>query len=154
MDAKTALNLAQELLAHWNLSDWQIGISPRMNRTAGKCRHRSKLILLSHSHIQLNSEEVVLGTVKHEIAHGLVGPGHGHDALWKRTAILVGAKPVRCVSAITPPGKWIAICPSCAKNFNFYKKPRKTLRHWCRRCGPELGLLAFVPRLNPSSSSS
>ena len=42
-----------------------------------------------------NGPEEVRDTILHEVAHALVGPGHGHDTVWKATAAQVGARPQR-----------------------------------------------------------
>lgn len=31
-----------------------------------------------------------MDTVAHEVAHALVGPAHGHDAVWRRKAVELG----------------------------------------------------------------
>lgn len=150
MDAKAAYLLAQNLVGQWpQLDGWRVGVSSRMSRTLGKCLYRPKLILLSLSHIRLNGEAIIAETVLHEIAHGVVGPGHGHDRVWRQMAIVVGAEPVSCdTKANMPPGKWIAICPDCAQSFHLYRKPRPDRQRWCRACGPQRGQLFFVP--NPT----
>ena len=35
-------------------------------------------------------------TLLHEIAHAIVGPGHGHDALWQTAARRIGCTAKRC----------------------------------------------------------
>ena len=35
-------------------------------------------------------------TLLHEIAHAIVGPGHGHDALWQTAARRIGCTEKRC----------------------------------------------------------
>ena len=45
----------------------------------------------------------VRDTILHEIAHALVGPGHGHDAVWKAKCVEVGAKPEAAAATPTCP---------------------------------------------------
>ena len=72
------------------------------------CRYGTRTIELSVFLVDRNGPEEVRDTILHEIAHALVGPGHGHDAVWKRQCIEIGARPVRCGDADMPDGKWQA----------------------------------------------
>ena len=38
----------------------------------------------------------VRDTILHEIAHAIVGPGHGHDAVWQTAERRIGCTPKRC----------------------------------------------------------
>lgn len=147
MNIHAALILARTELERWpELVGWRITVSSRMNRALGKCRYRSKTIQLSPAHVQLNDAEKVRETVLHEIAHALVGPGHGHDHVWRAMAVKVGAKPVRCDhDAAMPSGKWVAVCPSCRQQFHLFRKPKTDRIRWCRACGPKNGLLTYAP---------
>ncbi len=62
----------------------------------GQCRHHKQEIGLSNPLTKRNSIEHSKDTVLHEIAHALTGEGHGHNAVWKRTCVKVGARPERC----------------------------------------------------------
>ena len=60
----------------------------------------------------LHSDDEVLDTILHEIAHALVGPQHGHDAVWRAKAREIGCTGERCVSSDSPrvPGDWVGRC--------------------------------------------
>jgi hypothetical protein len=62
----------------------------------------------------LHDEREVRDTILHEIAHALVGPSHGHDAVWRRQALAIGSSGQRCVSSDAPAvaGPWVGTCPS------------------------------------------
>lgn len=147
MDAKDAYRMAQQELAIWpQLAGWKIRVSCRMSRTLGLCRYRTRTIQLSLAHLQLNDAEKVRETVLHELAHALVGPGHGHDKVWRTMARRIGANPARCDhDANMPPGNWIAVCHSCGLQFNRYRRPKAGRLRWCLACGPDDGLLTFIP---------
>ena len=146
MDLEAARGLALGLMAeHVELRDWRFAFSRHARRTLGVCRHRQQVIVLSTAFVELNDEPTVRDIVLHELAHALVGAGHGHDAVWQAKAVEPGANPDRvCTAAVMPPGDWQATCASCRRTFDRYRQPRR--RYWCRRCGAEAGALTFTRR--------
>jgi predicted SprT family Zn-dependent metalloprotease len=142
LDAVRGVGLA--LLAGHGLPDWSLGFN-RRKRTLGLCFHHRRAVELSAHLVERNGPAEVLDTLLHEIAHGLVGPGHGHDAVWRRKCVEVGATPKRCGQADMPRGRWRAQCPRCGAGYDCCRKPQR-LRGWfCPRCGPEMGALAWGP---------
>ncbi len=138
--------LAQALIDQYaDLAGWSVEFSDRAVRTLGLCIYRRKVIRLSRSLVELNEPATVAEVVRHEIAHARVGPGHGHDQVWRRMAVLVGARPVRCApDVVLPPGRWAAVCPTCKRVFFLYRRPKLGRVRWCRACGRERGLLHFT----------
>ena len=59
----------------------------------GACRFRHHVIWISRTHALEGSEEQLLDTVLHEIAHAIAGHEAGHGLLWKATARRIGATP-------------------------------------------------------------
>jgi len=148
MQPEMAKRLAEDLIGqHPDLDGWAIEFSSRAVRRLGLCIYTRKIIRLSHSFIELNGEDLIAEAVKHEIAHALT-PGHGHDAVWKRMAVLVGAEPVRCArNPVLAPGPWVAVCPSCKRAFFMYRHPNPDCMRWCVACGRVNGLLHFTANL-------
>jgi predicted SprT family Zn-dependent metalloprotease len=137
-----ARRLAHELMARHGLAGWSFGFN-RRKRSLGLCRYAAQMIELSVYLVYGSSDEEVQDTILHEIAHALVGPGHGHDAAWKAKCLEVGAKPQRCGQADMPPGHWQAHCGNCGEHFTRYRRPKR-LRGWfCRACGPDRGKLTW-----------
>lgn len=90
----------------------------RCKNSAGRCSYSHKIISMSAPIIELNSELECLNTLLHEIAHALVGAGHGHNRVWKFKAIEIGARPQACFTEaekVVPPPKYIAYCMTCDK---------------------------------------
>lgn len=89
-----------------------------------------------------DKEHFIEDTLRHEAAHifNFVENGNrhgGHGALWKRWAVRCGADPSRTKDIpdeLSPPYKWIMVCPSCDNTYGFYRKPRKVRS--CGKCYP------------------
>jgi predicted SprT family Zn-dependent metalloprotease len=134
--------LALDLLATHHLHDWSFAFN-RRKQAMGLCVFHRRTIELSVYFVKRNSHEEILDTVLHEIAHALVGPGHGHDAVWERKCVELGARPVRCGHAEMPEGRWQSNCNCCGKQFHRHRKPKRVKGWFCRNCGPDLGKLIW-----------
>jgi predicted SprT family Zn-dependent metalloprotease len=108
-----ARRLATGLMRRHGLDGWQLVFDNAKTR-AGICRAEPREIGLSRVLTQLHSEAEVRETILHEIAHALVGPAHGHDAVWRARARQIGCAADRCVPDSAPrvPGPWVATCPA------------------------------------------
>ena len=113
MEVTRALATGRRLLREHGLHDWSI-VADRAKTRAGVCRFAKRQIGLSAPLTTLHSEDEVLDTILHEIAHALVGPQHGHDAVWRAKAREIGCSGERCVSSDAPrvPGDWVGRCPA------------------------------------------
>lgn len=87
--------LAAQLLREFGLTEqgWKFEFSNKKN-FVGTCYHQRKLIEVSKYYLDSHPDEIE-DTLRHEIAHALVGHGHGHDHVWRRKCIEVGANPSR-----------------------------------------------------------
>lgn len=134
MDIGDFLNLAQSHMNKFGLDTWQLEID-RAVRRAGLCNYSHRVISLSHHYITRNVwDGVVEDTVLHEIAHALVGPGHGHNSIWKRKCIEVGARPERCYDSSQvdmPERRYIGMCPSCNLTIRRFRR-RQLVCNKCR----------------------
>jgi predicted SprT family Zn-dependent metalloprotease len=113
MDRRDALAMAEKLLQEHGLAGWRVQLD-NAKRRAGVCRFTDRTIGLSGPITELHGEAEVRDTVLHEIAHALVGPEHGHDAVWRATALRIGCSGSRCVDAESPrvAGPWVGVCPA------------------------------------------
>ena len=90
--------MAARTLRRHGLPDWSFRYD-RALRRAGACFFRERLISLSCAFVELNDEDVVRDTIRHEVAHALAWKhdrATGHGAAWKKWCEVTGAKPGRC----------------------------------------------------------
>jgi hypothetical protein len=136
MDLVKAEQLALNLMYHHSLTNkgWRFQFDSAKRRF-GCCKYHSKVITLSKELTSLNDETQVKDTILHEIAHALVGAGHGHNRVWQRKAIEIGCNGKRCYSidtVVTPKPNYIAVCPGCNRE---HKRMRRTRsNHSCGFC--------------------
>lgn len=132
---------------HLNMGLWELRFNHNMNHL-GFCFHPKRKqrgrIELSRHYVFLNTPSFVLDTILHEVAHALVGPGHGHDVVWQSKAIELGANPTPCKQAKMPRGKYGAVCPCCRDVFRRHRRPSARADVFCKTCGPHRGILNFT----------
>lgn len=150
MDMKLLANEVIVLWDEYQLYEWEFRLG-RSKHRLGVCKFQEKVIEVSEIHARNDPAEIVLDTLKHEIAHALVGPGNGHNETWKAKAREVGCSPDACNShskheTYRAPGKWFAVCPTCTKEFNWYKKPKRMSGRYHMQCGESGGSLTIRER--------
>src|SRR5437899_9457077 len=135
--------LAHRLLASFGLHQWSFAFN-RRKAAMGMCYYYSRTIELSIHFVERNSHAEILDTLLHEIAHALVGPGHGHDAAWKRKCVQIGARPERVSHEVNmPDGRWQARCRQCGLLHHRHRKPKCMKGWYCSPCGKEHGKLVW-----------
>ena len=134
MELRAAFEMAEGLVREHGLVGWQVEFDTAKRR-AGVCRFNDRVIGLSAPITRVHDERDVRDTVLHEIAHALVGPAHGHDAVWRRTALAIGCSGKRCVDADSPrvQGGWIGIC-AAGHVRDRHRRPERVLS--CPQCRP------------------
>ena len=105
------MDLAHRLLAEHELQNWRISFD-HARRRAGLCNFSTKTISLSRHYAREATFEHIKDTILHEIAHALVGPSHGHNAIWRRKAREIGCSAMRCHNLIFTKARWIMTCPN------------------------------------------
>ena len=116
-------------------------------RQYGLCHYGKRTIFLSKHLLPLMTEQAVIDTMLHEIAHALVGGGHGHGPVWRNKCLEIGAKPNRtsCMTkkleggaetarAFTSTWKYTLTCPTCKTTVPKNRKPKS--RCSCSKCCP------------------
>ncbi len=123
------------------VAGWTGGLDGAVQRF-GVCRPGRRQITVSRHLAAINSEEEVLNTVLHEIAHALAFIEHGrqcgHDHRWRAIATRIGARPRRCFSGgetNTVTGSYYLVHRDTGEVFRtYYRRPRVTdlTNRWIR----------------------
>jgi SprT-like family len=138
-----AESLALDLLVDTGLADvgWTFGFD-RAKRRFGLCHYMNQKITVSAFSLPHRTEDDVRQTLLHEVAHALVGGGHGHDDVWLAQARALGYVGGRCGSssaehaaAVAASAPWIGTCDRCDLRDPRLRRP-KVLTGWKHRgCG-------------------
>lgn len=102
---------------HWDSAKLRFGL----------CMFGRKVIKMSRALVLANDEKEVRDTILHEIAHALVGPGHGHGRVWKLMAQAIGARPETCYSTANVKmvdSPYTFTCVDCGFVGHFHRKPK------------------------------
>lgn len=151
MDLNEAALLGRRLLDEHGLRNWTM-VFDRAKRRAGVCRPGRKEIGLSGPLTAIHPADEVRDTILHEIAHALVGPQHGHDQVWRATALRIGCSGQRCSSADAPrlEGDWVGTCPAGHRKTR-HRRPERVSA--CGICSPTFDvahLLTWAYRGQPA----
>jgi len=95
MNLNEAQTLARTAMRAHGLYGWTFSFN-RSKSTFGMCYHQRREIQLSTLLTQHADKAQVMQTIGHEIAHVLVGPGHGHGPVWQRKMRELGLRVERC----------------------------------------------------------
>jgi len=135
MELKLAKQMAEELMGQHSIHGWVVVFDNAKTRK-GQTRFRQREISLSAPLTERNPVEQVRNTILHEIAHVLVGVGHGHDDVWRSQAIKIGCNGQTCTSTVNRiPGRYIVKCLHCNGVVSEYYRKPKIENCWHMKCG-------------------
>ena len=100
-------------------------------KRGGLCNHTYRQISMSRHLVPIWEEDAVMQILAHEIAHALVGAGHGHDYTWLSQARALGYTGGRTHSVPTIKGQWNAVCAVHGQGTRRYHRRRNLI---CGRC--------------------
>jgi hypothetical protein len=149
MDRQQAYKLAKDELAKYDLKDWGVRLTTDPYAGfLGLCMHRDKVIILSAHHIDMHSDAELINTIRHEVAHAIVGANHGHDDIWAQKAKDIGCDntlpcshldlPERVIDAIRS-GQMVEI--TVEEETHVIRKPKFTITRLQDKC-PDCGKVA------------
>lgn len=149
MNLFDAEQLAKSLIRQYNP-----GINFAWSRTKnamGDYSWANRRLRLSKVLVPLMTEEEVINTIKHELAHSMAPAGSGHGPEWQRIMISVfNLPPNRCstvdIDLTKIKGTWRALCPNGHKGNAVYMR-RPTRERSCGKCSSHFDpryLLTYV----------
>ena len=111
---------------------WQLAFDLAPAR-GGLCRYAEKQITLSVTYCLKASKEEIVDTILHEIAHAIVGPGHGHNATWKAAAQRIGCTAERWHHVQHTLPRWYGRC-GCGQQWKRQRLTQRARTSRCRKC--------------------
>ena len=123
-------SLANSLIRTHGLVGWRFKWDGARKR-GGLCNHTHQHISMSRYLVPMWEDEAVKQILFHEVAHAIVGPGHGHDSVWLAQARALGYYGGRTHSEPTVAGQWVAVCPTHGRGTRRYHRRRNLM---CGRC--------------------
>ena len=100
---------ANELLQKHNLDSWKFAFDLAENR-GGCCYYDREMICISVTYCIKATQEQIMNTLLHEIAHALAGYRNGHNRKWQQIARSIGCNAQRCHTVEHAPPKWVGKC--------------------------------------------
>jgi len=136
MTLNEAKALAIKLMDKHGLIDdgWSFKFDKAKKRY-GCCMYSKKIISLSAPLNELRDVLNVKNTILHEIAHALVGSGHGHNNVWRSKALEIGCNGQRCSNDVRLKGNWVGECPNGHVTYKHRRPKRKSS---CGICYPRV----------------
>jgi predicted SprT family Zn-dependent metalloprotease len=132
-DLRVVESFAREMMREHNLVGWTFQYDNATKRF-GVCKYTKRVIGMSKRLTLANDEAQAMDTVLHEIAHALVGYGHGHGPVWKAKAREIGAVPKACVASteVVLVGKYKGYCAFCGPQHRIAQDRRPTRQLACK----------------------
>lgn len=86
---KIVEELVLELMRTYEVSHfkYELGFSSKF---IGRCNYSKQTIILNYVYVFRYNLSEIKNVILHEIAHVLVGPGHGHKEIWQNKAKELG----------------------------------------------------------------
>jgi len=151
MELHHAIQLTKHLLKREGIEGIEVSINKRAKSFLGRARfmtNRITKVSTPHSieltawHVLGCSDDKVLNTILHEMAHIIAGREAGHGPAWKDACRRLGMSEkdiTRCGdakdNALAPKHKWHGICPACGVIIKRHKltKKARTGYHVCAK---------------------
>ena len=136
MELTTSKRIAVDLLdKHDLLSKGWCFEFDNSKRRLGCCKYGVKTISVSKNYHQLLNNDEFTDVILHEIAHALVGHGHGHNLVWKMKATEIGCNGERLYRGDKKvEGRYSANCPQCDTVYYRHRIGSSARKQSCGKC--------------------
>lgn len=152
MNKKHIENRTRELMDQWNVdSSWRIQVGVAKRQFA--CTNFTRRTVTVSAALAAANPDQLDDTILHEIAHIRAGFQAQHGPEWKRQCLIVGANPEARGDGADVEAKWIAECPSCAKQLKRHRRGKGACGNCCNKHnnGFYSSDFAFVWKPNPAA---
>ena len=123
------------MLAECGVSGYRVVLDKRAQKRLGQCRYSLREIGLNARWVAQAPWLEVEQVVRHEAAHAFVGPGHGHDRVWKAAARRFGAPATYNFATTTPVrGSVDVVCERCGVVGTMFRMPKRTFGKYHLTC--------------------
>ncbi len=110
---RVAILRGAQLMTKHGLGHWKMKLVNR-KRNIAQTDYMENSIIFNQRFIRVSTEEQFVGIALHEIAHALVGIGHGHDGVFKQMCSKISPNNDYVNSRTTVLiGDYTLTCPSC-----------------------------------------
>lgn len=132
MTPREVERLAHRLLDQHELLGWRFGWDNAKKRF-GCCNYSRRTITMSRHLTPHRTEQAVEQTLLHEIAHALVGAGHGHDRVWLAKARSIGytggTTSSDVVQVVRDTSRYVGTCSRCEIQIPRHRLSRGQFQH-------------------------
>lgn len=98
---------------------------------------KERILRLNKYTMVTASEEEFTDTILHEIAHFMAGLHNGHNDVWKRACMSIGARPQKYYTGdkkVTPEKEWRSYCTACGKTCRWTHRKRSKIAEYRSGC--------------------
>lgn len=139
-----AMLRGSQLLIENGLGDWRVKVNNKRTSLA-ETWHKEKMIVFSKKFIMISTKEQFEGVALHEIAHALLGRGHGHDEKFVELCTKIsGHNKYAQKSTTANIGRYMFSCPSCGQTASHNSNKDK----YCGICFKNGETVKFNMRIN------
>jgi len=131
MTIQKALEITRKVLIENGLTSW-IATTNNRKSAFGVCHYTKRQIQLSGILLPHCTEESIMDTIYHEVAHAIVGHRHGHNRVWKEKCVELGGNGLRCGDNSNYVNgkadietKYTLVCPVCCSEIPRSRKPKR-----------------------------
>lgn len=127
---RKAMLKSADLLIENGLSDWTLKINNKRSALAETYFSRKTIMFSKHFMLAADKDQLI-GVTLHEVAHALLGPGHGHNREFKKLCEKISPNADYAVRSVDVPiRKYLVECKKCgAKGSTNVNKDR-----YCGTC--------------------
>lgn len=137
MKMEDILESARNMLIEYGLRGWKV-ITDSNKTTFGVCYYSRRTLSFS-KYLENHSDDQIIDTIKHEVAHARVsskaGVAVGHNEEWRQTFISMGGSGMRCSEQSLTEHLWEGACDSGCQVFRRHRRIRNA---FCPTCDAPL----------------